>query len=207
MTFCEGLLRSGDGFGVWPREGSLRVARPAGADSRRREAGVLGGHADERRQRRCPAGRQPKGTPRPGRSALLRLLERAPPCRRRRASRPIPGRWRRARDPRGARPPSEAEAAGLLTKPARRGGQSLAERWVASLRMRPEKRRRAASMASSRTKQAWAGAAPAADNIQAQVEPSKKYFARAGRGFSFAPRRQSPTGVLGWPFGAPSPPD
>ena len=104
MTSCEGLLRSGDGFGVWPREGSLRVARPAGADSRRREAGVLGGHADERRQRRCPAGRQPKGTPRPGRSALLRLLERAPPCRRRRASRPIPGRWRRARDPRGARP-------------------------------------------------------------------------------------------------------
>ena len=117
MTSCEGLLRSGDGFGVWPREGSLRVARPAGADSRRREAGVLGGHADERRQRRCPAGRQPKGTPRPGRSALLRLLERAPPCRRRRASRPIPGRWRRARDPRGARPPGEAEAAGLLTKP------------------------------------------------------------------------------------------
>ena len=104
MTSCEGLLRSGDGFGVGPREGSLRVARPAGADSRRREAGVLGGHADERRQRRCPAGRQPKGTPRPGRSALLRLLERAPPCRRRRASRPIPGRWRRARDPRGARP-------------------------------------------------------------------------------------------------------
>ena len=141
-------------MGSLPREGSLRVARPAGADSRRREAGVLGGHADERRQRRCPAGRQPFGTPRPGRSASLRLLERAPPCRRRRASRPIPGRWRRARDPRGARPLARPKPrACLRNRPAAVGfaqpsvglrvygcgqrSEDVQLRWPAAARSRP----------------------------------------------------------------------
>ena len=71
------------------------------AKARGRRAGR---HADEGRQRRCPARRQPEGTLRPGRSASFRLVERAPPFLPRRASRPIPGRDRRARDPRGAGP-------------------------------------------------------------------------------------------------------
>ncbi len=71
------------------------------AKARGRRAGR---HADEGRQRRCPARRQPGGTLRPGRSASFRLVKRGPPFLPRRASRPIPGRDRRARDPRGAGP-------------------------------------------------------------------------------------------------------
>ena len=166
----------GMGLGALAREGSLRVARPWGckfAKARGRRAW----------RARAPTKKMPRraATQRDAAAWAVRFVA-AP----RKGGHPVV-----VAAPRG---PSQGAGVALeilagpdplarpkpracLRNPSRRGGQSLAERWVASLRMRPEKRRRAASMASSRTKQAWAGAAPAADNIQAQAEPSKKYFA------------------------------
>jgi hypothetical protein len=60
-------------------EGPLRRAAPGRSRFAKARGRRAGQHANEGRQRRCPARRQPGGTPRLGRPASFRLVERGLP--------------------------------------------------------------------------------------------------------------------------------